>query len=82
MNNSYEPQTICSYFHHNARGDEEIHMVYKRDCERMERGVEFGRESEFGKIDGDKERDEFEACKRWFPTWMGVLIRERFVGFV
>ena len=35
----------------NARGDEEIHMVYKRDCVCMERGVEFGRESEFGKID-------------------------------
>ncbi len=31
-------------------------------------------ESEFRKIDRDKERDEVDTCKRGFPTWLGVLI--------
>jgi hypothetical protein len=51
------------------------------DCERMERGVEFGRESEFGKIERDKEMDELDTCKRGFPMWIGVLSCVRFVGF-
>jgi hypothetical protein len=46
----------------------------------MERGVEYGRESEFEKIDRDKERDKFYICKRGFPTWLGVLSCVRFVG--
>ena len=48
----------------------------------MERGVEFGRKSKFGKIDGDKERDELDICKRGFPTLLGILIIAIFVGFV
>ncbi len=47
-----------------------IYMVDKRDCVRMEREVEFGRESEFGKFDRDKERDELYTCKRGFLTWV------------
>lgn len=37
-------------------------------------------ESEFKKIDRDKERDELDICKRRFPMWLGVLIVVRFVG--
>ena len=56
-------------------------MVYKMNCVRMEQVVEFGRESEFGKIDRDKERDKLDTCKRGFPTWLGVLSHVRFVDF-
>ena len=43
--------------------------------------VEFGRESEFRKIDRDKEMDKLYTCKRGFLVWLAVLSCVRFVGF-
>ncbi len=56
-------------------------MVYKKDCVRMERGVEFRRKSEFRMFDRDKERDELFTYKRGFPTWLGILSCVRFMSF-
>ncbi len=56
-------------------------MVYKRVYVRIEKVVKLGKESEFGKIDRDKERDKLYTCNRGFYTWLGVLSCVRFVGF-
>ncbi len=65
----------------NAHDDEESIWYTKRNCVCMKRGVKFGRESEFGKIDRDNKRDKLNTCKRGFPTWLGVLSCARFMGF-